>query len=121
MHALTGRDDATGFSLRHAGVECSHLIDPDAGCIDHTAGVQRVALTRDGVDALNTTHPAGFNQQAIDGHPIEQQRALLGSGSGDGQSEAGIIELTVPELHAAPETVGSQGGQRLECLHARQP
>ena len=102
VDALAGLDGAGGGGFVHE----ADLVGEDAGGVDDDAGLEFVGfagLVVDGGDAID--HDAVLGD-AGDADVVEEDGAVVGGGLGEGDGEAGVVELAVEVLDAAEEFLG---------------
>ena len=89
-------------------------IDPDARRVDHAAGGHVDPLTGLAVFEGCPCHAAGVVHEGHDPAGVEDHRPLANGGTGEGDCEAGVVELAVPVADRACEARRLEAGRRLE-------
>ena len=119
MHALTGGHHGLNRppprSTVGRAVHFAQGIDPYARRIHHAARANAIVLPAQGVLRQHTADFSAFIEQSGGRTVVDQQGPARDCRAANGQGQPGIVELSIPVLHATFETVCAYRGQCLPC------
>src|SRR5690606_21261109 len=119
MHALARSDHGLCRLTRGLVVHSTQIVYPHSGSVHHAT---RLDLRLDaGIHgAISRTHHLTVSMKQTDhGAIVDQQAALGGGATSKRQGQARVVELAVPVLHPALQSLAAHAGQAIQSLTTR--
>ena len=116
VHAATGLHDRLAIRF----VQTAHCVGEGAGGVNDAAGIDRDFAAADFVLDDDTADDSVAAPQFPHVAVVQERRTFIGRGLGQIDHQAGVVELAVVVLHAAPQARGFQARDALDGFGGRQ-